>query len=146
MYICTYAHRRCRLSCDPYPSLQHWAATSASILGFVAQVCCCCAITVSEPHSVWKPSVWRVKVAQGVNVVGFWHMSGPLTPHLDMLRSMSNSKRQRHIASSQPMKVNIFLPADWVCKQDSACPSVRVRYACSELRHVNGVRETHTYS
>jgi len=46
----------------------------------------------------------------------------------------------------QPMKVDGKVAADRVCKQDSACPSVRVRYACSELRHVNGVRETHTYS
>ena len=144
MYICTYAHRRCRLSCDPYPSLQHVAATLARFPASVAHVACC-AYTVSEPHSVWRPFHTFVKVAKAVNVLGFWHMSGPLTPHLDMLRSMPNSKRQRHIASSQPMKVNIFLPADWVCKQDSACPSVRVRYACSELRHANGARNTHIF-
>ena len=97
MYICTYAHRRCRLSCDPYPSLQHVAAISASQPGFVSHVSCCIAVTANSLHSSWLPPLC-VKVAKGVNVVGSWHMSGP--PHLEMLRSMPNSKRQRHIASS----------------------------------------------
>ena len=43
----------------------------------------------------------------------------------------------------QPMKVDGKVAADRVCKQDSACPSVCVRYACSELRHAGGARNTH---
>ena len=93
----SYAHRRCRLSCDPYPSLQHVAATLATNPRCVAQVLCCNVCDASAPHSACLPSSC-VKVAKGVNVVGSWHMSGP--PHLEMLRSMPNSKRQRHIADS----------------------------------------------
>ena len=45
----------------------------------------------------------------------------------------------------QPMKVDGKVAADRVCKQDCACPSVRVRYAFSELRHANGARNTHIF-
>ena len=97
----------------------------------------------SPPHSVWLPSK-RVAANLGVNVVGFWHMSGPLTPHLDMLRSMPNSKRQRHIASSQPMKVNIFLLIGFASRTVHA-PA----YACgmrARSSDTQTVRETHKYS
>ena len=78
----------------------------------------------------------------GVNVVGFWHMSAP--PHLDMLRSMPNSKRQRHIASSQPMKVNIFLLIGFASRTVHAPV-----YACgmrARSSDTQTVRQTHTYS
>ena len=51
-----YVHMRCRLSCDPYPSLQHVAAIVASQPGFVAQVLYGISLTANAPHGSWLPS------------------------------------------------------------------------------------------
>jgi len=48
----------------------------------------------------------------------------------------------------QPLKLHRQLSADWVCNHESTCPRVRVRYACSELRHANanGAQNTHVFT
>ena len=74
---------------------------------------------------------------RGRVVAYFWAALGDAEVHAQQQASATHRR--------QPMKVDGKVAADRVCKQDSACPSVRVRYACSELRHANGARNTHIF-